>query len=219
MSGARPLQQRAQRTRAKLITAAHSVFSEKGFLDARVTDIAERAGVAHGTFYTYFASKEEIFRDVASETVARIYESSAAAPAGSGPYERIEHANRRYLEAIRDNARMMEVLDQVVSIDTGIRELRRNLRHRFVDRAAEGLARLQEQGAADPELDPRYAAAALGAMVEQFAYVFHVLGDEFEEQLAVATLTRLWAQAIGLSPPGQDPPTRAPIQAPTQEAP
>ena len=47
--------------------AASEVFAEKRFLDTNVSDIVHRAGTAHGTFYRYFNSKEEIFREVALE--------------------------------------------------------------------------------------------------------------------------------------------------------
>ena len=58
---------RGARTRAALVKAARALFERKGYLDTNVGDIAKRASVAHGTFYTYFSSKEEIFGEVADE--------------------------------------------------------------------------------------------------------------------------------------------------------
>src|SRR6478735_5344216 len=46
---------------AELLDAALDVFAEKGFADARMEDIAARAGAAKGTLYLYFASKEAVF--------------------------------------------------------------------------------------------------------------------------------------------------------------
>ena len=60
-----PTTRRGQQTRAALVDAAAEVFGEKQFLATNVTDIATRAGTAHGTFYRYFDSKEAIFREVA----------------------------------------------------------------------------------------------------------------------------------------------------------
>jgi AcrR family transcriptional regulator len=37
-------------------------FKERGFHSARVDDVVKRAGVSHGTFYLYFASKEDLFK-------------------------------------------------------------------------------------------------------------------------------------------------------------
>ena len=51
----------SQSTKDKLIISAIKVFSEKGFYNTKISDIVQEAGVAQGTFYIYFKSKEEIF--------------------------------------------------------------------------------------------------------------------------------------------------------------
>jgi hypothetical protein len=117
------------------------------------------------------------------------------------PYKRIELANRRFLEAYRRERAMYAVIEQMASLNEESGRIRRNMRSLFVRRAARGIRRLQEEGFADPNLDPDYAASALGSMIDNFAYVWHVLGEPYEEERAVATLTRLYAQAIGLRHP------------------
>ena len=57
-----PKTERGKRTREKLLRAAETEFGDKGFHEAGVSGITYRAGVALGTFYTYFESKEEIFQ-------------------------------------------------------------------------------------------------------------------------------------------------------------
>ena len=57
-----PRSRKGVETRARLLTAAKEVFERDGFLDARISDIVERAGLSHGSFYHYFESKEEVFR-------------------------------------------------------------------------------------------------------------------------------------------------------------
>src|SRR6185503_2921760 len=57
---------KSARTRERLVEAAKEIFEKDGFLDARISDIAARAGQSHGSFYYYFDSKEEIFREVAA---------------------------------------------------------------------------------------------------------------------------------------------------------
>jgi AcrR family transcriptional regulator len=53
---------RGLRTRNKLIRAAEKVFGNVGFYEARISEITREAGVAAGTFYLYFQSKEELLR-------------------------------------------------------------------------------------------------------------------------------------------------------------
>ena len=50
--------------RQAIMRSATQVFCEKGLHQAKVEEIAQRAGIAKGTIYLYFASKEEIFRSV-----------------------------------------------------------------------------------------------------------------------------------------------------------
>ncbi len=57
-----PRTSRGEKTRERLLEAARAEFGEKGFYEAGVSGITQRAGVALGTFYTYFNSKEELYR-------------------------------------------------------------------------------------------------------------------------------------------------------------
>ncbi len=59
-------------TKSKLISAAKKIFSEKGYYDAKVSDIVREAGVAQGTFYLYFKSKEEIFKEIILDITSNI---------------------------------------------------------------------------------------------------------------------------------------------------
>ncbi|GEN36458.1 TetR family transcriptional regulator [Aneurinibacillus danicus] len=59
-----PRTQRGMKTKQKLLDAAEIVFGEKGFHQASIVDITQQAKVSMGTFYTYFESKEDIFREL-----------------------------------------------------------------------------------------------------------------------------------------------------------
>ena len=80
----KPKTTRGRKTRNKLLEAAEVEFGEKGFHEAGISGITYRAGVALGTFYTYFESKEEIFRALVTYMSRRtrewIGERVAAAP-------------------------------------------------------------------------------------------------------------------------------------------
>ncbi|WP_054029715.1 TetR/AcrR family transcriptional regulator [Desulfatitalea tepidiphila] len=56
-----------ERTKRQLVSAAIDVFHENGFQKSRISDIVAKAGVAQGTFYIYFKSKEEIFHYICTE--------------------------------------------------------------------------------------------------------------------------------------------------------
>lgn len=199
--------ERGRRTRANLVKAARLVFEESGYLDARISDIAKNAKVAHGTFYTYFNSKEEIFREIISEVQHELLAGQdnpavgAAQPTRrsvASAVARIEQANRAYIAGYRKNAKMLGLMEQVSTFNDDLRRTRLEMRRAFVLRSSKSIARLQADGLADPTLDSWYAANALCNMVDRFVYTWMVLGEEFDEDRAVATLTQLWAQAIKL---------------------
>ena len=93
----------------------------------------------------------------------------------------------------------MGVIEQVSRYDEHVRTVRAATQKHFADRAERSIRRLQEEGAADPTIDPAIAAMALGAMVARFAELWLVqryAGYDFEE--AVEQLTALWCNALQL---------------------
>ena len=195
-----PLRADASRNRRALIDAARKVFERDGFVDARVTDIADAAGLAHGSFYSHFDSKEDALAAVLGEIEEEMLHPSAPHPTSeTDPVAAIEAANRAYLEAYRRNAKLMAVLEQVATVDQRFRRLRRRRTAAFVARNADGIRRLQERGLADPAIDPELGALAISAMVSRTAYANFVLDAKPRSvDVLTATLTRLWANALRL---------------------
>ncbi len=64
-AAARELRAQGRKTMRKLLDAGMRVFAERGFHAARVDDIVRTARTSHGTFYLYFANKEELLRALA----------------------------------------------------------------------------------------------------------------------------------------------------------
>ncbi len=62
--GALPRQRRKEARPQELLDAALALFVEKGFAATRMDEVAQRAGVAKGTLYLYYPSKEELFKAV-----------------------------------------------------------------------------------------------------------------------------------------------------------
>ena len=196
------LSARGRRTRDALVAAARRVFERDGFINARITDIAEEAGAAHGTFYTYFDSKEAALRAVILQLESELLGAGAAQYRGrrddQDPVAALREANHRYLQTYRANSKLMVIWENVASIVPEIGDMLRQAKVAFVGRAEKSIRGLQEAGLADPGLDPRYAAHALTGMVSRFAYTWCAQGEDFELDKATDELTALWARAIGL---------------------
>ena len=198
--GAESLTARGARTRTALVDAARRVFERDGFLTARVTDIADAAGVAHGSFYTYFPDKKAILAAVLAELQEEmLHPQLSRAALEDDPAGTIRDANRAYLESYRRNAGLMALLEDMAAIDEDFLQLRRERTEAFVARNARAIRRLQKQRLADAELDPEIAALAISSMVSRTAYAAFVWGrnrgaTDFDAVLR--TVTRLWLNAL-----------------------
>lgn len=200
------LSPKASRTRTGLIEAATEVFAKRQYLATNVADIVSVAGVSHGTFYTYFDSKEDIFREVGLEMQSRFLavRDEVPGPDEATLLERVEATNRSYLKVYQENAALFAVIEQGATFNDELRKIRLEIRKGFVDRSERAISRFQSEGIVHDDLEARYVANALGSMVDRFAYVWLVLGEEFELDEAVRTLTLLWARALGIDvPPGK----------------
>src|SRR5581483_1371344 len=71
-----PTTSRGRRTRSALVAAAREAFEELGFRDARISDIAQRAGTSYGVFYHYFDSKESILLELFTVVTGEMYNAS-----------------------------------------------------------------------------------------------------------------------------------------------
>ena len=216
-----PRSRRGEETRAKLVAAAKFIFERDGFLDARISDIAKKAKVSYGAFYHYFDSKEQIFREVAEAQEERLTappDGTEPAVATDSPYQRILEANRRYLQRYRNEARIMGVIEQVSRYDAHVNAARMSSQKHFAERSERSIKRLQNEGLADPRINPAMAADALGSMIARLAELWLTQGyREYDFDEAVTQLSLLWANAIGL--PAEAPAKKATVRkAPAKKA-
>jgi AcrR family transcriptional regulator len=186
------------RTRDELVVAARRVFERDGYLDTRVADIAAEARVAHGSFYTYFASKQEVFLAVVRDVGRQVRDAVVRSDDDADAYEALDHSNRRYLDAYRANRVLWALVEQVSTIDPEIHRIRLLGRRQHVDRVARTIRRWQERGLADRRIDPHTTAGALVSMLSSFAYWWLAGGDSYDADTAARTLTDVWARAVGL---------------------
>jgi AcrR family transcriptional regulator len=194
-----PTTQRGRRTRGALVAASRELFEERGFRETRISDIAERSGTSYGTFYHYFETKEAVLHELFTIVAGEMFSASQMGrDVPDDPIARIEAANRQYFSAAGRNAWLIAVIDEMAIRDPTFRDLKLQLRDLFVRRNEMGIRRLQESGIIGSELDAKIAASALGGMVEHFTQMWYIHGVDFDEDVAISTLTRLWAHAIGL---------------------
>lgn len=199
-TGVEPQTARGRRTRAALIAAARTVFERDGYLDARLVDIAQEAKCSIGSFYTWFDGKDQVFAAVMEQTKNELLYPGTG-HIDDDPVATIEAANRAYFQAFWRNAKLNLLLEQVVAVDPRFRRLRQQRSLAFVERNARAIRDLQARGLADRRLDPDTASAALSGMVSRLIHDQVRYDLPWTLDQLVATATRLWTNALGLTRP------------------
>lgn len=146
-----PRTERGRKTLRRLLEAAAAEFGQRGFHEAAITGITQRAGCALGTFYTYFESKEEVFRalvrDMSRATRAHVAEAVKDAP------DRLA-AERLGLEAfiafVRRHPELYRIIEEAQFV---AEDVYREHYLSFVDAYRRNLASARERGeiAAGPD--------------------------------------------------------------------
>jgi AcrR family transcriptional regulator len=171
----RELRERGQRTLARLHAAGVEVFQRLGYQAARVDDIVKAARTSHGTFYLYFANKEDLFRtlalDVATEARSLADTLGPITPDAAG-YEELRSWIERFSDLYQRHRAVIQTWTEADTAEGDIGRLGTNLLSGFSRTLAR---RIAENGSSD--LDPDVAAMALVAMIERFNYYFLVIGQ------------------------------------------
>src|SRR4051794_39772246 len=102
--------------RANILEGARRVFARKGKA-ATMADVAQAAGVSQGLAYRYFASKEEIYRELVGQAVeqAGLMAAQPLQEPSATPGQRLALLITRLVEYRRDHLEVFQLLDQVLS--------------------------------------------------------------------------------------------------------
>ena len=113
-----PATARGEQTRQRLLDAAECEFGEKGFHNASITSITQRAGVAQGTFYIYFRSKEEILRALVRQMGTTLRRNLTALTEGLPDRVAVEKAAFRHFVSLAvEHSNLYRILLECQFID------------------------------------------------------------------------------------------------------
>jgi TetR/AcrR family fatty acid metabolism transcriptional regulator len=132
----------------KILDAAVEVIAERGYFKSPVSEIARRAGVADGTVYLYFKSKDDVLRTAIDRRFEKFYQQIAEAFLTiAGPREQLEYIALVHLESYQVN-RSMAVLLQTEMRQSAkfIAEFSHRHLARYIQTVREVVRRGQEEG-------------------------------------------------------------------------
>lgn len=162
---------RGERRRVELVEVAETVFLERGFAEATMQIIAERAGASKETLYRHFASKELLFAEVVSRKAAEINGPNAAVTRGGPPAEVLSELGTGLLHGVLRN-QSTSLFRMVVTESARTAELGEVFYRRGPGITTQRLANYLKGAAQRGELvcdDPRAAARIfLGAVVSHY---------------------------------------------------
>jgi AcrR family transcriptional regulator len=167
-----PLRRQGVETRAKLLDAAVRALAENGFHATRVDDIVRVAGVSHGTFYLYFANKEDLFRTLAercADEADALAESLGVVDAGAAGVPTLRSWLAEFLTFYRRYGVVIRAWAENQVTDRALARLGTASFGRITTTLQASMT--SGPGGADPPAQIELRSAALLAMIERFAYV------------------------------------------------
>jgi AcrR family transcriptional regulator len=183
-------QRRKEARPQEILSAALSVFAERGYAATRLDDVARRAGVTKGTLYLYFPNKEELFKAVIRGTLVRelVRITSAAGAASPASID----------DMIADFERLADspigaIPKLVLGEATNFPEIARFYLDEVVARGLSAIRAMLQRGIEDGAfraVDPEYAAYCVVAPLLLGVLWKHSLGQVAHDTLDIAALCR-----------------------------
>jgi AcrR family transcriptional regulator len=193
--GKAPRTARGERTMRKILDAAREEFGERGFSDSSIVGITQRAGVALGTFYTYFDSKEALFQALVRDMSAQVRDN--VGPAFSGAMDGLDGERRAltaFLRFAHDHRDIYRIIDESEFVDPAAY---REHYETTANRIAVRLAAAREKGEIGRFTDDELGIlswAMMGANV--FLGLRFAVWDDADEERIADVVNRMWREGF-----------------------
>lgn len=134
------------KTKKGIFDAAIKIFSNSGYKGATMDEIALEAGVAKGTLYYHFKSKEEIFNFIITEGLGVLADKVGTIKSDDNPIENLKNICKAQLSALYENKDFFKVLmSQLWGQEIRQLELRKQLR-KYIDKIEVYIKDAMEKG-------------------------------------------------------------------------
>jgi AcrR family transcriptional regulator len=183
--GKAPRTARGERTLRKILDAALEEFGERGYSEGSIVGITRRAKVALGTFYTYFDSKEALFKALVTDMSTRVRDHVAPVlKTATDTLDGEEKALASYLHFARSHKQVYRIIDEAEFADPeGFEKHYRTTAARIAARLDSGKAK-GEVEADDSAMASEVEAWAIMGMNVFLGLRFAVWGKEDPAEVA-----------------------------------
>ena len=189
--------------RARILEAAVRVFAERGFFNATVAEIARAAGVADGTIYLYFKSKDDLLLRLFEEKVSELQEAAQAALAQEATAPaRLRRFIQLHLALVEKNPDLASVL--IVELRQSAQVVQQRDKARlsaYLDVIAQVVREGQQRGEFDPGISPGVVKRAIFGALDELALAWLLSGRRTSLRKSAAEVAEWFVR--GLLPPSQ----------------
>jgi AcrR family transcriptional regulator len=190
--GKAPRTARGERTLRKILDAARFEFGERGFSDSSIVGITQRAGVALGTFYTYFDSKEAVFQALVRDMSGQVREEvGPVLGKAADAFDAERRALEAFLQFVRDHRDIYRIIDEAEFVDPAAY---REHYETTATRIAARLTSARDKGQIDASFtDEELAVLAWGMMgANVFLGLRYFVWDDADEAMVASSMSRVW---------------------------
>jgi AcrR family transcriptional regulator len=106
---------KSEEKRKSILSAATEIFAERGIAHAPTSAISRVAGVAEGTLFTYFSTKDELLNELSRELREEIDQQLADFPHDAGPRTRMRFVWDRFIDLAKAQPNRLKVVKQLRS--------------------------------------------------------------------------------------------------------
>ena len=164
--------------RARILDAAVKVFAERGFFTATVAEIARAAGVADGTIYLYFKSKDDLLLRLFDEKMSDVLEESRSALAAEGTAStRLRRFIQLHFALVEKNPELASVL--IVELRQSaqfLKGLEKSKLSAYLELIAQTVRQGQQSGELDPAISPATVKRAIFGALDELALAWLLSG-------------------------------------------
>ncbi len=195
-------QERKAEKRHAILHGAVRVFAEKGFFNATVAEIARAAGVADGTIYLYFKSKDDLLLSVFDEKMALLCAAAREATDGSATAaEALRKIVALHLQAVEENPSVAAVLIvELRQSSAFVRDADKPRLTEYLNLIGNWVKRGQATGEFRPDVHPGAVKRALFGALDEISLGWLVARNKFDLGRTGRQMGDLFVK--GLAPPG-----------------
>jgi len=183
----------------RILDAAVAVIAERGYFNSKVSAMAARAGVADGTIYLYFKSKDDVLKAAIDRSFEKFHEQvDAELLAVQGPKAQLEVIARLHLESAQVNRNLAIVMQTEMRQSAKfIGEFSHKHLVRYIQMVREVVRSGQQDGLFRPELSDGVVAHCFFGAIDELVSSAVFTGRDYDARVTAAQVIDVVLNGIG----------------------